>query len=109
MLDALRDSQSQNKDLNRHVNELTNIRIQLEGDRDSLASELADHKDALKDSQLRLDAANATLSQLRSEMEHRLREKDDEIENIRWVTYALYIYIEMDGWIARYIQIYIYR
>ena len=84
-VDALREAQSQNKDLSRQVNELTSIRIQLEGERDSLASELADHRDALKDAQMRLDAANAALSQLRSEMEHRLREKDDELENIRLV------------------------
>merc|ERR1712121_587677 len=81
--DALREANASNKDLNRQVNELTTIRIQLEGERDSLAAELADTKDALKDAQARLDAANAALGQLRSEMEMRLREKDDEIENLR--------------------------
>ena len=81
--DALRDAQSQIKELTRQVNELTSIRVQLEGERDSLAAELADTRDALKDAQMRLDAANNALSSLRSEMEHRLREKDDEIENIR--------------------------
>ena len=83
--DALREAQSQNKELSRQVAELTSIRVQLEGERDSLAAELADTRDALKDAQMRLDASNAALSQLRSEMEHRLREKDDEIENIRYV------------------------
>ena len=65
------------------MNELTAIRIQLEGERDSLAAELADTRDALKDAQMRLDSANNALSTLRSEMEARLREKDDEIENVR--------------------------
>jgi len=81
--EALREAQSANKDLGRQVQELTTIRVQLEGERDSLAAELADTRDALKDAQARLDAANSALSQLRSEMEVRLREKDDEIENIR--------------------------
>lgn len=83
LADALREAQSANKDLSRQVTELTAIRIQLEGERDSLAAELADTRDALKDAQARLDAANAALSALRSEMEHRLREKDEEIESIR--------------------------
>lgn len=83
MIDALREAQSQNKDLSRQVQELTTIRIQLQADRDSLAAELSDTKDALRDALARLDSANAALTQLRSDMEHRLREKDDEIENIR--------------------------
>ena len=83
--DALREAQSNNKDLARQVNELTSIRVQLEGERDSLAAELADARDALRDAQARLDAANNALSALRSEMEQRLREKDDEIDSIRWV------------------------
>ncbi len=65
------------------MHELTAIRVQLEGERDSLAAELADTRDALKEAQARLDAANAALSQLRSEMDHRLREKDEEIDSIR--------------------------
>jgi predicted nucleic acid-binding Zn-ribbon protein len=83
VIDALREAQSQNKDLSRQVQELTTIRIQLQADRDSLAAELSDTKDALRDALARLDSANAALTQLRSDMEHRLREKDDEIENIR--------------------------
>lgn len=82
--EALREAQAANKDLQRSVNELTAIRVQLEGERDSLAAELADTRDALKEAQARLDAANAALSQLRSEMDHRLREKDEEIDAIRY-------------------------
>lgn len=85
LAEALREAQGANKDLNRQVAELTALRVALEGERDSLAADLADTKDAYKDAQARLDAANNALSQLRSEMEHRLREKDEELENIRWV------------------------
>jgi predicted nucleic acid-binding Zn-ribbon protein len=81
--DALREAQSQNKDLSRQVQELSTIRVQLQAERDGLAAELSDTKDALRDALARLDAANAALTQLRADMEHRLREKDDEIENIR--------------------------
>lgn len=83
LTDALREAQSQNKDLNRQVQELVTIRVQLQNERDALATELADTKDSLRDALARLDSANAALTQLRSDMEHRLREKDDEIENIR--------------------------
>lgn len=81
--DNLREANSANKDLNRQNQELIQIRISLEAERDNLAAELADTRDALKDAQARLDAANNALSSLRVEMESRLREKDDEIENIR--------------------------
>jgi len=65
------------------VQELTTIRVQLQNERDGLSAELSDTKDALKDAMTRLEASNAALTQLRSDMEHRLREKDDEIDNIR--------------------------
>ena len=83
--EALREAQSQNKDLSRQVQELLAIRHQLEADRDRLAAELSDANDALRDAQSRLEAANAALSQLRIDFEHRLREKDEEIENVRSV------------------------
>ena len=59
------------------------IRVQLEGERDNLAAELSDTRDALRDAMAKLEAANSALSTLRSDMENRLREKDDEMENIR--------------------------
>ena len=91
MTEALREAQAANKDLTRSVNELTAIRVQLEGERDSLAAELADTRDALKEAQARLDAANGALSQLRSEMDARLREKDEEIDSIRYArTFTLF-------------------
>jgi len=79
----MREAQSQNKDLSRQVQELMSIRHQLEADRDRLASELSDSNDALRDAQARLDAANAALAQLKIDFEHRLREKDEEIESVR--------------------------
>jgi len=85
LAEALRDAQSQNKDLSRQVQELMMVRVQLQNERDGLSAELNDTKDALKDALARLEAANAALTQLRTDMEHRLHEKDDEIDNIRLV------------------------
>ena len=62
---------------------MTSIRINLEAERDNLCAELADNKDALRDALAKLEAANNALSILRSEMDVRLREKDEEIDNIR--------------------------
>jgi len=85
LTEALREAQGQNKDLSRQVQELTTVRVQLQNERDALSAELSDTKDALKDATARLEASNAALTQLRTDMEHRLREKDDEIDNIRSV------------------------
>jgi len=85
LTEALREAQSQNKDLSRQVQELMAVRVQLQNERDSLSAELSESKDSLKDALARLEAANGALTQLRTDMEHRLREKDDEIDNIRLV------------------------
>lgn len=81
--DGFRELQGQNKDLSRQVQELLSIRVQLEGERDRLAAELADTHDALRDVQARFEAANSSLNQIRIDFEHRLRQKDEELENIR--------------------------
>lgn len=52
-------------------------------ERDSLASQLRDTEEALRDAEGKLAAAQAALNQLRIDMENRLREKDEEIDNIR--------------------------
>lgn len=83
LTDALREAQSQNKDLTRQVTELLSIRVQLESDRERLSTELIDANEALRDLQLRFETANSSLTQLRIDFEHRLRQKDEEIENIR--------------------------
>lgn len=83
-LESFRESESQNKDLTRSVQELTTIRVQLQSERDSLDSELHDSRDTIRDLQSRLDAANATLNQLKNDFDNRLRERDEELENTRY-------------------------
>jgi len=81
--DQLREANQALKDANRELTELRALRIQLENERDSLAAALKDTEDALRDAENKLAAATAALDKLRSDMEARLREKDEEIENIR--------------------------
>jgi len=83
--ELLRDLQNQNKDLNRKARELQALRAQLESERDSIGAELAETVDALKETQVQLETKNSTLTQIRTEMERRLREKDDEMDVIRFV------------------------
>jgi len=84
--DALRDALAQVKDLSRQIPELHAIKLQLETERDGLRTEVSDLQDALRDALARLDAANNNLTQLRADLERRLREKDEEIDSIRSVT-----------------------
>jgi len=84
--DALREALAQVKDLSRQVPELHAIKIQLETERDGLKTEVSDLQDALREAQMRLDAANNNLTQLRADLERRLREKDEEIDGIRSVS-----------------------
>ena len=88
-VDALRESESGNKDMTRQLQELTIIRSDLQGERDALASELAEATDANRDLGARLDAANAALAQLTQEMDNRLRDAEEEMENIRYVPFSL--------------------
>jgi len=81
--DALHEAESQNKDFSRSVQELSSIRIQLTGERDSAFSELGDSRELIRDLQSRLDASNGSVNQLKSDFELRLREKEDELEGIR--------------------------
>lgn len=48
-----------------------------------MAAALRDTEDALKDCENKLAAANQALNQLRIDMENRLREKDEELDNLR--------------------------
>jgi len=86
--DALRDALAQVKELSRQIPELHAVKVQLETERDSLRTEVSDLTDALKDALARLDAANNQLTQLRTELERRLHEKDEEIDGIRSVNHA---------------------
>lgn len=81
--DALRDAHHQIKDLTRQVHDLLAIKAQLEAERDRLALELADAHDTIKDLHARLDASNAALNQLKIDFEHRLRERDEELDAAR--------------------------
>lgn len=83
--DALRDALAQVKELSRHIPELQAIKVQLETERDALKIEVSDLQDALRDALARLDTANSSLTQLRADLERRLREKDEEIDGIRSV------------------------
>jgi len=85
VVEALRDALAQVKELSRQIPELQAVRVAVETERDALRTELSDAQDALRDALGRLDAANNTITQLRAELERRLREKDDEIDAIRSV------------------------
>jgi len=88
--DALRDALAQVKELSRHIPELQAIKVQLETERDALKIEVSDLQDALRDALARLDTANSSLTQLRADLERRLREKDEEIDGIRSVALRYY-------------------
>lgn len=83
--DQLREANQALKDANRELADLRLLRAQLEAERDNLAAALKDTEDALRDAEAKLANAQAALNQLRQDMEARLREKDEEIENIRCV------------------------
>jgi len=59
------------------------IRSDLQSQCDALGSELSDVTDANRDLQSRLDAANAALQQTKQELEIRIKEYDEEFENVR--------------------------
>ena len=61
------------------------IRSDLQNQCDGLQSELSDVTDANRDLQSRLDAANTGLQQAKSDLEIRIKEYDEEFENLRYV------------------------
>lgn len=67
----------------RNVNDLTQIKIQLESERESLSAALNDAENANADLENRLAAANNALGTVKAELERRLREKEDELEALR--------------------------
>lgn len=81
----LREHRDENKALGRKVNELQELRTQLDSERNALAAELNEIHEALKDAQGQLEARNSALNQIRTELEQRLREKDEEMESVRLV------------------------
>ena len=83
--ETLHESESQNKDLSRSVQELSSIRIQITNERDQALGELGDAREGLRDLQGRLDASTSALNALKADFDNRLREKEDELESIRSV------------------------
>jgi len=106
LLDALRDALAQVKELGRQIPELHAAKVQLETERDALRIEVSDLQDALKDALARLDAANNSLTQLRAELERRLREKDEEIDGIRSATHSLTLLTHSLGIHVRVLYLY---
>lgn len=89
LIESFREADGQNKELTRTVSELTSIRVQLQSERDSMDAEIRDSRDTIRDLQSRLDAANNTLNQLKNDLENRLRERDEELENMRFVKFKI--------------------
>jgi len=81
--DTLHESKTELRSLRLQLQEQQSIAPQLESERDSLAAELAELRDALQDAEKRLGNANAALNQLKTDTERRLRDKDDEADVIR--------------------------
>ena len=59
--------------------------MQLQSDRDSMDAELQDSRESIRDLQSRLDSANSVMNQLKVDLDTRVRERDEEIENLRSV------------------------
>lgn len=69
----------------RNLNDITQIKISLEAERDGLSGALADAENANADLENRLAAATNALGNVKMELERRLREKEDELEALRCV------------------------
>ena len=61
--------------------------MQLQSDRDAMDAELQDSRESIRDLQSRLDSANSVMNQLKVDLDSRLRERDEELENLRSVCY----------------------
>jgi len=85
--EALREAEGGNKDMNRQLQELIIIRSELQSERDAMQAQLSDLGDANRDLQLRLEAANAALLQVKQDLENRLRDSEEEFENTRYYYY----------------------
>ncbi|VDP38483.1 unnamed protein product [Schistosoma curassoni] len=81
--DQVKELKSSLRDANRRLTDLEALRSQLEAERDNLASALHDAEEALHDMDQKYQASQAALNHLKSEMEQRLRERDEELESLR--------------------------
>jgi len=82
--DTLHESKTEIRSLRLQIQEQQSITPQLESERDSLAAELAELRDALQEAERRLGNATSSLNQLKTDTERRLRDKDDESEIMRY-------------------------
>ena len=53
-------------------------------ERDGLAVDLTDTKEALRDALAKLDFTTQSLAQIKADLERRLKEKEDELERLRF-------------------------
>lgn len=83
LLDQLREAKNALKDAHKRIGDLEALKSQLEAEREHLASALSDTEDALKEMEQKYTQAHDSLVRLKSEMEQRLREKDDELDTLR--------------------------
>uniref|UniRef100_A0A095BXC0 Paramyosin n=1 Tax=Schistosoma haematobium TaxID=6185 RepID=A0A095BXC0_SCHHA len=83
LMNQVKELKSSLRDANRRLTDLEALRSQLEAERDNLASALHDAEEALHDMDQKYQASQAALNHLKSEMEQRLRERDEELESLR--------------------------
>lgn len=83
LTEALRESESSLKDITRQSQEWATIKIEITAERDALGNRLGEAEEALRDAHAHLDAASGALNQSKSELDARLREKDEEVEGVR--------------------------
>ncbi len=54
---------------------------------------MRDMEDAIREADARATQAQNSLAQQKGDLDQKLRERDDEVENIKWVNIRFYIYI----------------
>jgi len=83
LTESLRESESNLKDLTRQSQEWATIKIEIINEREALAGRLNEAELALRDAHTHIDSLNVNLTQSKSELDARLREKDEELEGFR--------------------------
>jgi len=82
-LEKLKEATDANRDLKRRLAELESAYSLAQSERDSLATALHELKEQMHELQAKYQSTHAALIQLKTDMEQRLREKDDELERLR--------------------------
>ena len=81
--DALQETKTELRSVRLQLQEQQALSAQLESERDALTAEVAELRAALQEAEKRLGNANATLNQLKTDTERRIRDKDDELDAMR--------------------------